>query len=759
MYMREDKKILRVWVMCLMMLIGIGVSYADDLKPAGTTSDRPTIVTEETTLSVQSGGNYIRLNSQNLPATITYISPVVFGPIPEAKIGDAVISGKAIFADCHNGWEWKINESEEMQIVEIRAHEYASVLVQPVECPGDEDTTAVAFDSFTWDRSGETYTESGNYSTIITGPYSCEHLFTLHLTIHKTTIQNETVSACESYTIAGKTYTGSREVKDTTVLTTGDRIVTIYDLTINHATKGDTTAVECSSFSWYGTEYTKSGKYTHMLTNKAGCDSTLTLDLTIHQPTKGDTTAVECGSFTWYGTEYTESGEHTHMLKNKAGCDSTLTLHLTINHATKGDTTAVECGSFSWYDTEYTKSGEHTHMLKNKAGCDSTLTLHLTILQPTKGDTTAVECGSFTWYGTEYTKSGKYTHTLTNKAGCDSTLTLDLTIHQPTTGDTAAVKCGSFTWYGTEYTQTGKYTHVFEKGNKVGCDSTVTLHLTISTPTTGDTIAKECVSFSWYGTEYTESGEYTHMLTNKAGCDSTLTLKLTILQPTKGEEVVTRCLSYTSPRGNTYTESGDYTEMTKNAAGCDSTVTIHLTLIGDCTKYDTIYFCTGANTPHDERVSEEWVRRYLPYRYEAPSQLSFLEGVVIEMRADSTLMDLGRAESNLRAYYVGELVPIERVAWSARYRGTTEYVPIIVEDHAQWVAIGQIAVQVQFLCGEVYNNSFSTEGMERIQNTEYRIQKVMINGQIYLIYNGIMYNVQGMRMSGLVDERVSGLVD
>ena len=72
--------------------------------------------------------------------------------------------------------------------------------------------------------------------------------------------------------------------------------------------------------------------------------------------------------------------------------------------------------------------------------------------------------------------------------------------------------------------------------------------------------------------------------------------------------------------------------------------------------------------------------------------------------------------------------------------------PVVVADQAQWIAAGQLAVQVQFLCGEVYINSFSTEGMESIQPSAVSIQKVLIDGQIYLLYNGTMYNVQGVRI-------------
>ena len=46
----------------------------------------------------------------------------------------------------------------------------------------------------------------------------------------------------------------------------------------------------------------------------------------------------------------------------------------------------------------------------------------------TFGDSSAIVCNSFNWYGIEYTESGTPTHTIKNKFGCDSIITLSLTI-------------------------------------------------------------------------------------------------------------------------------------------------------------------------------------------------------------------------------------------------------------------------------------------------------------------------------------------
>src|SRR5690554_3194538 len=154
---------------------------------------------------------------------------------------------------------------------------------------------------------------------------------------------------------------------------------------------------------------------------------------------------------------------------------------------TTGDTTAVACDSFDWFGTTYTASGTATHVLTNSAGCDSTVTLTLTINTSATGTDTQTACGSFTWIdGVEYTASNNTAmYTIVGGAanGCDSIVTLDLTINPVATGTDTQTACGSFTWIdGVEYTATNNTAmHTIVGGAANGCDSIVTLNLTVDT--------------------------------------------------------------------------------------------------------------------------------------------------------------------------------------------------------------------------------------------------------------------------------------
>jgi hypothetical protein len=72
------------------------------------------------------------------------------------------------------------------------------------------------------------------------------------------------------------------------------------------------------------------------------------------------------------------------------------------------------------------------------SGCDSVVTLDLTITNSTSGTDTQTACDSYTWIDSNtYTSNNNTaTHTLVNVGGCDSVVTLDLTINTVDNGIT-----------------------------------------------------------------------------------------------------------------------------------------------------------------------------------------------------------------------------------------------------------------------------------------------------------------------------------
>lgn len=128
----------------------------------------------------------------------------------------------------------------------------------------------------------------------------------------------------------------------------------------------------------------------------------------------------------------TENGDYTLTVRYAAGCEFT-SLPVTVCSNSSAVDVQNACNSFTWIDgNTYTSDNTiATHTLLNAAGCDSIVTLNLIIHQATNGIDTRNACNSFMWIdGNTYTSNNTTaTHTLNNSMGCDSIVTLNLTIH------------------------------------------------------------------------------------------------------------------------------------------------------------------------------------------------------------------------------------------------------------------------------------------------------------------------------------------
>ena len=225
-----------------------------------------------------------------------------------------------------------------------------------------------------------------------------------------------------------------------------------------------------------------------------------------------------------------------------------------------------------------------------------------TLCQPNTGTDTRTECNSYTWIdGNNYTSSNNTaTYNIAGAAanGCDSLVTLDLTIVNSATGTDTRTECNSYTWIdGNNYTSSNN-SAIFNivGGAANGCDSLVTLDLTIANSTSGTDVITACGSdgfeipnngidddydgnideylgYQWIDNNYytASNNTATWIETNAAGCDSTVALDLTILPPFVTEEdVITACDSYTWIDGTTYTSSSYGLAYFSDVNGCDS---------------------------------------------------------------------------------------------------------------------------------------------------------------------------------------------
>ena len=270
--------------MSLLLVVMSSAAFAQ--KPAGTTADRATRVSEATSLTVQSGGNFIRVAADLLPATVSYMPDTAFGPIPTGMVMGEEMEAQVFFSDCRMGWKWVIPEADETQLMEVRAHEDAIIRIEPTIRYTYNRTKETACDKFQW--GDNVLTESGDYPI------------------------------------------------DTITLETGERVINSLLLTINHSTSSSQEVKQYEPFlSVTGKTYSESGEYRDTLTNAAGCDSVIVTNFTLLKTVFDTIRLSACDKYTdEQGKEYTQSAKFNDTIKAESGDRTIQTTEITINHTT-----------------------------------------------------------------------------------------------------------------------------------------------------------------------------------------------------------------------------------------------------------------------------------------------------------------------------------------------------------------------------------------------------------------------------------------
>jgi len=324
-----------------------------------------------------------------------------------------------------------------------------------------------------------------------------------------------------------------------------------------------------------------------------GCESPrVKVTATVKQTTTGQYSITACDMYLFNGIIRTTSGAYKDTLVNKVGCDSIVTLNLTINSTApptlistpicgEGKVTFEELagtippptpiklynsptnGSVvgNGYTTPtitQTTDFYATQTLGN--GCESArIKVTATVNQPSTGSFSQTACDKFFFNGFNRTTSGVYKDTLVNKVGCDSILTLNLTINStPAPSLTSSPICGTGTVTFTQKVPSRLDAPVPYKLYDAAVNGNLVVN-GLTTPSISQT------------TDY-----YATITQNN--CESPrVKVTATVKQPTTGQYAMTACGMYLFNE-IIRTTSGAYKDTLVNKVGCDSIVTLNLTV-------------------------------------------------------------------------------------------------------------------------------------------------------------------------------------
>lgn len=527
-----------------------------------------------------------------------------------------------------------------------------------------------ACESYLWHDS--TYTESGVFTYAYNNDDGCASVDTLKLTIFYGTHNVETETACDTFTWHGTTYTENGTCTFAYTDEHGCASVDTLHVTILHGTHNVFNEQACGSYTWHDNTYNQSGDYTYSYTNEDGCPSVDTLKVKVaivdekSCPSEScvtdidgniystvmigdqcwmrsnlrttrfpDGTGIPKGGSTLSGTEpyyydnacfsFEERGYSYNWPALMHGYDGNEADPSGVqgicpdgwhvpNHAewvqltnyvssqsqyVCGDNSANiakalasqlgwsnnggdECRP-SWNLNENNATGFNAFPAGNYIDCHNSAPFWSSTVWLYPGSIPSYRCDF--WLISAYDADVKANTIYVDKhfsfpVRClrDTGTVINpidttecIGTHNVETEST----CVSYTWHGNTYAESGVYTYDYT--NSDNCPSVDTLFLTIYEPDTSEFSATACGTYTWGAVEYMQSGDYTQTILSNDGCDTVVTLHLTVYNGTHNVFTETANGSFIW-HDSTYSQSGTYTYEYANENGCTSVDTLYLTV-------------------------------------------------------------------------------------------------------------------------------------------------------------------------------------
>ena len=393
----------------------------------------------------------------------------------------------------------------------------------------------------TYDFHGRNLTQAGTYSDTLQTINGCDSVIVLTLSVNPvaTTPFSATICNNETYDFHGRNLTQAGTYSDTLQTVNGCDSVIVLTLSVNPVATTPFSATICNNetYDFHGRDLTQAGTYSDTLQTINGCDSVIVLTLSVNPVATTPLSATICSNETYdfHGRDLTQAGTYSDTLQTINGCDSVIVLTLSVNHVYH-DTINVEICEGSVYPENgfnVNEAGTYTQTLQTINGCDSIITLNLTVNSALTSIIDAEICEGTTYSenGFEHSEAGTYTQTLQTSNGCDSIVTLNLSMKPNSMTTFTATVCEGtvYTENGFNASETGIYTRTMESAN--GCDSTITLDLTVNPSYQIGVLAiiNRGETYTNFGFNESEAGTYTQHLQTVDGCDSTIMLTLVVM--------------------------------------------------------------------------------------------------------------------------------------------------------------------------------------------------------------------------------------
>lgn len=471
----------------------------------------------------QAGLYTVTVSLGNCSSSASVLVSIAANPVPTISGNTTICQGETslLTANGGNSYLWS-NGSTNNSIGVSQSGTYSVTATSIEGCTGSTSTYVTVNPLPNVSISGNnSFCQGGSVSLMASGASS----YSWSNGSNNATI---TVSNPGTYTVIGTNAAGCSATASKTVTVNPS-----YNIPLSQSIcQGET-------YNFNGQYLTTAGSYTQSLSTVNGCDSIITLTLTVKalpSPTisgntvicEGQTTTLTATggiSYAWSngGTNgsvtVSQSGIYTVTATNAEGCSATANVTVTVNPlptvVVGGNSTICEGGSttltasgadsYSWSTGDNTASvsinafGVYTVTGTSTEGCSNTANVTVLVSQAPQitisgeTDLCAGESTTLTANGGEtyLWSNGSTDNTLIvsttgtwqvigyNAAGCSSMASATVSVWQPAASEfTVSCPDSCYTWNGTEYCASGDYAQTLQTVH--GCDSVVTLHLTIT---------------------------------------------------------------------------------------------------------------------------------------------------------------------------------------------------------------------------------------------------------------------------------------
>jgi len=400
--------------------------------------------------------------------------------------------------------------------------------VEATICEGEE-----------YEFEGEVFLEVGEYNFEYKSVLGCDSIVTLQLFVNPifSELVEATICEGEEYEFEGEVFTTANEYIFEYKTELGCDSIVILNLIVNpsYNTVLEIGLCEGDTYEFDGALISENGEYMYKGKTEFGCDSIVTLNITFSDLFSQNITADICQgeSYEFFGEFYDETGEHSKVISG-TGCDTIYTLSLFVHDKFNEYFENVICEGeiLEFAGEKLTIGGEYIYELKSIYGCDSIVTLNL-VVNPIYNELfEAIICEGeeYEFEGEVFMEAGEYVFEYKTVLGCDSLITINLNVN-PIYDQAIEVNIcegEEYEFEGELFMEAGEY--VFEHKTVFGCDSITTLNLFVNPIFSEMLEASICEgdNYEFYGEIYTESGEYTYEGLTELGCDSLVTLYLTV---------------------------------------------------------------------------------------------------------------------------------------------------------------------------------------------------------------------------------------